>query len=63
MLFVVLRMPDITNFASRPHPQHTENDLVPKHFKYMRPYRDYLGGTFLYMVIEVKFCLFRINII
>ena len=61
MLFVILRMPDITNLASRPHPQHTENDLVPKQFKYIRPYRDYLDGTFLYMVIEVKFCLILIK--
>ena len=45
MLLVALRMPYITNFASRPHPQHTENNLVPNNFKYIRPYSDYLYGT------------------
>ena len=45
MLLVALRMPYITNFASRPHPPHTEKYLVPNKFKYIRPYRDYLYGT------------------
>ena len=56
MLLVALRMPNITNFAFRVHPQHTENNLDPNNFKCIRPYSDYLGGTFLYMVVEVKYC-------
>ena len=58
MLFVALHMSDITNSASRPHPQHIEKNLVPNNFKHISPYSDYLSGTLLYMVIEVKFDLF-----
>ena len=58
MLSVALHLSSVPNFASRPHPQRIEKHLVPNYFKHVSPYSDYLSGTLLYMVIEVKFDLF-----